>query len=182
MTPNEQQIIEWITQDEARMQALRAVKTLGLEDECLAAGFVRNLVWDRLHGYQQTTPLNDIDVVYFNPHDLNPLTDLDYEQRLNAIVALPWSVKNQARMHLKYGRAPYRSTRDAISYWVETETAIGVRLDEHDALELVAPLGVDSLFAFTISANPQHGQPEVLLARAEQKGWITRWPKLRIEI
>lgn len=182
MTPNEQQIIEWIAQDEVRMRALRAVKTRGLEDACLAAGFVRNLVWDKLHGYVQTTPLNDIDVVYFNPHDLNPATDLHYEQRLKAIITLPWSVKNQARMHLKYGRAPYRSTRDAMSYWVEKETAIGVQINAHNALELVAPLGVESLFAFTISANPQHGMPEVLLARAEEKGWTARWPKLRIEI
>lgn len=179
---SEQQILEWIAQDDMRMRALRAVQTLGLHDVCLAAGFVRNLVWDRLHRHAQTTPLNDIDVVYFNPHDLSPETDSRHEQQLKALLALPWSVKNQARMHLKYGREPYLSTRDAISYWVEKETAIGVRLNAQDALELVAPLGVDSLFAFTISANPRHGMPEILLSRAREKGWTTRWPDLRIEI
>jgi len=178
----QKKIIEWIKQDEMRMQALKAAQTLNLNDWCLAAGFVRNLVWDRLHGLAQNTPLNDIDVIYFNPANLSPEADREYEQRLNDVIPLPWSVKNQARMHLKYGREPYTSSSDAISYWVEVETAIGVKLDANSQLELVAPLGIESLFGYTISANPKHGQPDVLLARAREKGWIRRWPGLSVKI
>lgn len=47
----QQQIIQWLQQDNERMTVLRTVRRLGLNDWCLGAGFVRNLVWDRLHGY-----------------------------------------------------------------------------------------------------------------------------------
>lgn len=179
----ERQILSWIEQDALRMNALRAAQKLGLSDWCLAAGFVRNLVWDRLHHYPHISPLNDIDLVYFNAQDVSPETDSNYERQLATLAPdLPWSVKNQARMHLKYGRDPYSSSSDAISYWVEIETSIGVRLNDDNRLELVAPLGVDSLFAYTISANPKHGIPEVLLQRAREKRWTERWPRLTVKL
>ena len=40
-------IERWISQDGQRMAALEAARHLALPDWCLAAGFVRNLVWDR---------------------------------------------------------------------------------------------------------------------------------------
>ncbi len=180
---DQQQILAWIEQDPLRMRALHEAQKLGLDDWCLAAGFVRNLVWDRLHHYRHNSPLNDIDLVYFNPHDLSPETDRNYEYQLaERAPDLPWSVKNQARMHLKYGRPPYTSSSDAISYWVEIETAVGVRLKENNQLQLVAPLGIESLFAFTISPNPKHGVAGVLQQRARDKQWTKRWPKLTIKL
>lgn len=180
---DQQQILAWIEQDPLRMRALREAQKLGLNDWCLAAGFVRNLVWDRLHQRSDNSPLNDIDVVHFNSQDLSPETDRQYEKQLETLAPdLPWSVKNQARMHLKYSREPYTSTCDAMSYWVEIETAVGVRLNADNQLELVAPLGIDSLFTFTISANPKHGIPEVLQQRARDKRWTERWPQLAIKL
>jgi len=88
----EQQIIAWIKQDTSRMEALQLVSQLPLPDWCLGAGFVRNLVWDRLHQYQENTPLNDIDVVYFDPDNTSPDADIGYEQRLCALSSHPWSV------------------------------------------------------------------------------------------
>ncbi len=68
----QQQIIQWIEQDEMRMLALRTARQLTLNDWCLAAGFVRNLIWDRLHGFSHSSPLNDIDVIYFNSQGSYP--------------------------------------------------------------------------------------------------------------
>ena len=48
------------------MKALEALATLDLPDAWIAAGFLRNLVWDYLHGYKTMTPLNDLDVIYFD--------------------------------------------------------------------------------------------------------------------
>jgi len=176
----EQQIIAWIKQDASRMEALQLVSQLPLPDWCLGAGFVRNLVWDRLHQYQENTPLNDIDVVYFDPDNTSPDADIGYEQRLCALSSHPWSVKNQARMHLRHGHAPYSSTAEAISHWVEIETAVGAKLNAAGEIELVAPLGIEALFNFTISHNPRHSQPWILRERAVEKGWLTRWPRLHI--
>ena len=36
--------------DQQRMEMLKVVAGLALPDCCIAAGFVRNLVWDHLHG------------------------------------------------------------------------------------------------------------------------------------
>ena len=52
----------WLTNDPARMAALTIAAAQELPDWCLAAGFVRNLVWDKLHDFSSSTPLNDIDV------------------------------------------------------------------------------------------------------------------------
>jgi hypothetical protein len=42
-------IKDWIKKDLERMGALQTASTLQLNDWCIAAGFVRNMVWDKLH-------------------------------------------------------------------------------------------------------------------------------------
>jgi hypothetical protein len=185
-----EQIGEWIRADVWRMEALRQARSLRLPDWWLAAGFVRNLVWDRLHGYSPSTPLNDIDLVYFNPDYFDPdyfdsvhacmRADREHERHLERASALPWSVKNQARMHERHGHRPYESIEEALSVWVERETAVGVTLGDDDRLRLIAPFGVGSLLAGRVTHNPRHGDPEVFRRRVAAKGWLRRWPKLDI--
>lgn len=182
MKEREQQIITWLSEEPLHVRALMEVQKLGLNDGWLAAGFVRNLVWDRLHGYARVTPLNDIDVVYFNPEDRSVEADERLEQRLRAAAPeLPWSVKNQARMHERHGHAPYASSAQAISYWVEVETAIGARMNADGQIELNAPLGLENLFHLTITPNPRHAIPAVFAERVSTKGWLRLWPKLEVQ-
>lgn len=182
MKEMEQRIITWLAEEPLHLRALTEVRKLGLNDAWLAAGFVRNLVWDRLHGYDQATPLNDIDVVYFSPENCSSLEDQRLEQRLlQSSPDLPWSVKNQARMHQRHGHAPYTSSAQAISYWVEVETAIGARMNPAGQIELNAPLGLEALFTFTITPNPRHAIPAVFVERISSKGWLTRWPELVVQ-
>ncbi|WP_434154138.1 nucleotidyltransferase family protein [Pseudomonas sp. JZ134] len=47
---------DWIAEDPLRCQVLTCVAQLHLPDAWVAAGFVRNLVWDHLHGYTVPTP------------------------------------------------------------------------------------------------------------------------------
>lgn len=162
------------------MNALRAARTLSLPDWCLAAGFVRNLVWDHLHDYPVPTPLNDLDLVYFDRTCVEPCNDLMLEHRLKDLCPMPWSVKNQARMHDKNGLPPFASTADAIGHWVEVETAVGVFMDGDDCLHLVAPLGTESLMAGRITVNPRFPQPQVLQKRLNDKGWLRTWPNLSV--
>ncbi|EPC5614296.1 nucleotidyltransferase family protein [Yersinia ruckeri] len=174
----QQQVIEWIQADNQRMTALRYARNLGLNQWCLAAGFVRNRVWDSLHNYHQATPLNDIDLVYFDRENCSAERDKWLESHLLTQSPLPWSVKNQARMHLRSGRPPYASTQDAISYWVEIETAIGVRLEQDDTLTLIAPFGLHALFDSTITFNPKNGDLATFHQRVAEKGWLIQWPNL----
>lgn len=174
-------LINWLEADPDRLAALHLAARLNLNDWCLAGGFVRNLAWDRLHGYPVPTPLADIDLVYFDRSDTNPEKDARLEEGLRSVSGLPWSIKNQARMHIRNGDPPYLSTSDAMRYWVEVETAIGARLDTATArLELVAPFGIAALFASTITPNPKRSKPEVFAARVQAKGWLTTWPRLTV--
>jgi len=175
-------IIDLLKSDPWRMRALCAARTLDLPDWLIGAGFVRNLVWDYLHGYEKPTPLTDIDVAYFDPTDLNEGTEKEYEAKLKTIMNENWSITNQARMaRINHFHREYTSTEDAISHWPETATAIGVRLNNNDNIELIAPYGTDDLMNLVLRMTPDLGDgKEYFLKRIEKKQWMTKWPKLKI--
>ena len=170
----------WLQADTERMSALAFATELNLPDWCLAAGFVRNLVWDQLHAYHQPTPLTDLDLIYFDPGNTSEQRDRELEAQLNARSAAPWSVKNQARMHHRNGDAPYHSTADAMSYWVEVETAVGVRLNKNAEVQLIAPFGLDSLMDGYLSLNPKRPKPDAFAQRQTNKAWLSIWPRLKV--
>ncbi|MCK2042452.1 nucleotidyltransferase family protein [Chromohalobacter sp. TMW 2.2308] len=176
----EAQIKKWIEQDAERMEALSIAADLCLPDWCLAAGFVRNLAWDKVHGFSAATALNDIDLVYFDPKDINEARDRRIEAKLRSSSDFPWSVKNQARMHERNVDDPYTSTTNAMSYWVEVETAVGATLDASREVVLVAPFGVEPLFNFTITLNPNRPKPVDFRKRVAGKRWQEIWPKLTV--
>lgn len=66
-----EELIALIKEDRMRTEALGHVSELSLPQCYIAAGFVRNLVWDSLHGL--ATPLNDVDVIYFDPQSQTPM-------------------------------------------------------------------------------------------------------------
>ncbi len=173
------QLIRLLTQDPARMALLHAASTLQLQDWCLAAGFVRNLVWDSLHHFKAPTALADIDLIYFDPTDLSAQKEYNYEQQLHRLAPVNWSVKNQARMHTRNGDAPYSSSTDAMRYWPEVETAVGVRLVNAE-IEILAPFGLASLFAGKITLNPQRPKQDVVQTRVTDKKWLIQWPQLEL--
>lgn len=45
---------------------MKAVADLGLPQGCIAAGYIRNFVWDSQHRFSQRTPLHDVDVLYYD--------------------------------------------------------------------------------------------------------------------
>jgi uncharacterized protein len=178
---HEQQLCEWIAADPLRMRALEIARELDLPDWCIAAGFVRNLAWDKLHGYAQPTPLSDIDLIYFDRSDMTTARERALEARLAAIdPALPWSVRNQARMHVRNGDTPYGSMLDAMRHWVELETALGVTLEEDGRLRIVSAFGLDTLFAKMVTHNVAYRSHGEFAARLVQKKWLQRWPELRV--
>lgn len=160
--------------------ALRLVARIGPPGAWIGAGFLRNAVWDVLHGRTpDVASLADIDVVHLDAAALDPARDAAWEVTLHAALPLPWSVTNQARMHGRNGHAPYRDTADALAHWPETATAIAVRWRKGE-VELLAPHGTDDLLGLLLRPTPAFEQRrEVVAARASAKGWLRRWPLLR---
>jgi hypothetical protein len=94
--------IEKLLEAHADLHALLSqVESLDLPDGWIGAGFIRNAVWDVLHGYPiDASRLNDVDVIYFDPADAGEDRDAVLERKLKASAPdVPWQVRNQARMH-----------------------------------------------------------------------------------
>ena len=170
-----------VGRDPQAMAELRAARALALPDWCIAAGFVRNRVWDHLHGISPPRPPADIDVLYYDATDLSKEREADYEKRLDTLLpGLPWQVRNQARMHVWKGVPQHRDTAHSMTYWLETVTAVGVRLEADDSLTVIAPLGIDDLVnlrcrptAFGRTRRDEYDQ------RVATKRWRELWPKVR---
>lgn len=175
----QQQIISLLKADDIRMRALKAVHSLQLPDGLIAAGFVRNVIWDHIYKLPVPTPLDDIDVIYYCPLDRSELRDKDIEQQLKTLEPnLPWSVKNQAHMHLKNGDRPYQNTVDAMSFWPEKQTAIGAKLDKYGKIKIEHCFDLSLSFNGEITHNPARSI-EVFQKRIASKSWLKSWPQLK---
>ncbi|HAS41130.1 MAG TPA: nitrate reductase [Microscillaceae bacterium] len=182
----ERKLTEWLHQDVQKIEVLMAVKKLtdahqNLGSFFVAAGFLRNMYWDQVHAFP-STPLADIDVVYFHKQHPDKAQDEMLEQALTQhLPSIPWSVKNQARMHTKSGHVPYISLEDALSNWVETATAIGVRVADNHRLEFIAPWGYQDLVDLVLRPTPFFEQQlTVFEERIQSKKWLEKWPKLKV--
>lgn len=176
----EQEIKGLIANDQLMMDVLKYVRELRLKDCWVGAGFVRNKVWNYLHGYQNQLGSSDVDVVYYDNDNMDPANEKVLEESLSRKIPLEWSVTNQARMHADNGDHQYYSTEDAISYWPETATAIAVRLTDKNELEMIAPYGLDDLLSMTIRISPKFKDPIKYKQRLADKHWQERWPMATI--
>jgi hypothetical protein len=181
MTSGPEIVAGIVGRDPAALAQLRAVRALALPDWCIAAGFVRNRVWDHLHGISPARAPADIDVLYYDASDLAKANEAEHETRLDALLpGLPWQVRNQARMHVWKGLAQHRDTAESMIYWLETVTAVGVRLEADDSLTVIAPLGTDDLV--NLRCQPTafgRTRRHEYQARVTAKRWAELWPKVR---
>lgn len=171
-----------LRRDAVRWRLLDVVSHLDLPDCWIAAGFIRNAVWDALHGRAPQTPLGDVDVIWFDPDHCEESRDRDIEEKLRVVVpAIDWSVKNQARMHARNQDRPYQSSTDAMRYWPETATAVAARLSRKDQLEIASPLGLDDLFNLVLRPTRRFVAEKLPIfeQRVQSKAWLESWPLLK---
>ncbi|WP_117170013.1 nucleotidyltransferase family protein [Paraliobacillus sediminis] len=182
---NEKDIINLIQNDREMMTILRTAKTLNLPDWWICAGFVRSKIWDTLHAFTAKTNPTDIDVIYFDKDNTDEVTEKNYEAVLKELLPnVPWSVKNEARMHLVNDIPPYMSSEDAISKFPETATALGVKLDTKDNVILTAPCGIVDVLNLEVKPTAYFKETakraQFYEKRIKQKNWQSIWPKLKI--
>jgi hypothetical protein len=169
------------------MQVLRTARYLDLPDWLVFSGAVYQRVLNSLTGRDLDYGIKDYDLGYFDP-------DVSYEaedaviRRVAAAFAAPLSqmveVRNQARVHLWFeGRfrepyAPLTSSAEALARFVSPLYAVGVRLEASETLTIVAPFGLDDLFAMRLRPNPI--RPTNGFARTAASA-AARWPELNVE-
>lgn len=159
-------------------EALQAVRAAAGAGGWIGAGFVRNAVWDAAQGRAFEKPV-DVDVLILD-------ADWDAEDRLQRQLAeaapgVPWSVRNQARMHVRHGDAPYASIADAMRRWPETATAVAVRADGTGGLWIIAPFGLADLMRGVLRPTEDSARCRKAFGeRLRRKKWLTRWPALTL--
>ncbi|MED0670739.1 nucleotidyltransferase family protein [Aneurinibacillus aneurinilyticus] len=186
MIKNHKDIIDLVQNDDMMMKILNIVKFLKLPDCWICAGIIRNRIWDALHHFEEPTMIEDVDVIYFDSNSIDEKIDKSIEERLYTIHPnINWSVKNQARMHKRNGDDPYKSTEDAVSKFPETATAIAVRLNEEDNVDLITPCGIEDLVNLIVRPTKHflrnaNTKAKVYEDRLQKKKWQEKWDKLAI--
>jgi hypothetical protein len=150
----------------------------------LGGGFVRNLIWDKIHGISSKT--KDVDIFYFNRENISKEADFKIECFLNdRYPSTNWSVKNQARMHIYNEEKQYESLNEAIKKFPETASAVICRLNDKHQLEIIAPYGLRDLFKLTLRPTKhfQRSGTKMLkyYRRVKSKKWNTIWKGLKTQ-
>jgi hypothetical protein len=180
---------ELIRSSDWLMRVLTTVRDARIAGSWVGAGVLRDLVWDERFGTGfDPHNVRDVDVAYFDPDDLDRANDDRTTQRLNtAWPAVPWEARNQAAVHLwyraKFGGGPVTpltSIADAVGTWPETATAVAVRLDGADHLDICAPLGVADLLDGVWRPNPRRITLERSLERLARQQPTLRWPGVKV--
>ncbi|MDR6551656.1 hypothetical protein J2736_002845 [Paenibacillus qinlingensis] len=185
MLKSREDIIALVGTDEWMMDILRVARSLQLPDWWVCAGFVRSKIWDVLHEREERTPLADIDVIYYDASNTSEASERMFEEQLQQIMPhLPWSVKNQARMHVVNHIPPYSSSVDAMSKFPETATALGLTLDDQEQVQLAAPCGIDDVLQIIIRPTPYFAENKDLVTiferRLVQKDFKSKWSKVTV--
>ena len=168
----EETIVEQIQADPEMMAVLAIIRDLNLADAWLAAGAVRNFIWNLLSGRPGFDATTDMDLVFYDPAISYEETQLIEQELKKKFPQYAWEVKNQVYMHQHSpGTAPYTSACDAVSKYPEQCTALAVRLRKDGQLELFLPYGTRDIEDFIVQPTPHFlASPERLAVYTERIG------------
>jgi hypothetical protein len=151
-----------VRSDPDLMQMLASIRRVRLPQWWLVAGCLYQTVWNVLTGRDRGTGIKDYDLIYFDDSDLSWAAEDTVIRRVATATSGcvgPVEVRNQARVHLwfeaRFGTVYPRlySADEAIRRYASIVHAIGVRLDDDNRLDVVAPFGLDDLFSLVIRPN-----------------------------
>ncbi len=180
----ERRLEDIVRSSSSLMQVLTIAREIDLPDWLIFSGAVYQRVLNTLTGRDLDYGIKDYDLGYFDPD-----TSYDAEDAVIRRVAAAFDpplrdlveVRNQARVHLwfegKFGE-PYAQltcTADALNRFTSATFSVGVRLATDDRLTVVAPFGLEDLFALRLRPNPIRATNGFARTAASVAG---RWPEL----
>jgi hypothetical protein len=169
------------------MRVLETACELDLPDWLLFSGAVYQPVLNHLTGRDPDYGIKDYDLGYFDASDISYEAEDLVIRRVAAAFGPPFDalveVRNQARVHVwfegKFGEpyAPLTRSSEALERFVSATFAVGVRLEAHDRMTIVAPFGLEDLFALRMRPNPTRKTRGFARTAA---GLTARWPELMV--
>ena len=180
---NKSEILDSFRENPDMMAILTIIRDLELKDSWLAAGSVRNFIWNLLSDKPAFDRETDVDVIFFDP-EVSYEETLAIENKLREdFPQYQWELKNQAYMHRHSPHTePYVNSCDAMSKYPERCTAIGLRLHADTTLELFAPYGLEDILNFQVRPTPHflenQDRMKLYQKRLSKKNWREKWKNL----
>lgn len=187
MNELETRLVDILRQCPNLMSVLRTTRDIALPDWLIFSGAIYQPVLNHLTGRPLEQGLKDYDLGYFDTSD----TSYDAEDVVIKHVAARFEppirdmveVRNQARVHLWFEAhfgEPYTalsSSAEALTRFVSPLFAVAVRLEADDRMTVIAPFGLDDLFALHLRPNPSRPTTGFERIATAVK---TRWPELSV--
>jgi hypothetical protein len=184
----EERLEEIVRETPALMDVLRRARDLDLPDWLIFSGAVYQRVLNRLTGRDADYGIKDYDLGYFDPTDISYDAEDVVIRRVAAAFEPPLremvEVRNQARVHLwfegKFGEPypPLANSAEALTRFVSPLFAVAVRLEADGGMTIMAPFGLEDLFALRLRPNPL--RPTGGFARTAASA-VARWPEIKVE-
>lgn len=158
---------------------------LGLSETCLVAGALFQTVWNLQCGRAPGDGIDDYDVFYFDRDDVSPEAEARARERAGALVAdlgITLDLCNQARVHHWYQEhfghptAARRSSEDSVGRFLVRCTCVGYALLPSRAPRLVAPFGLEEMYAGILRRNTPTAEAELFDRQVAR--YRARWPHL----
>ena len=169
------------------MTVLETARDLDLPDWLIFSGAVYQRVLNHLTGRDIDYGIKDYDLGYFDASDTSYEAEDAVIRRVAAAFEPPLrdmvEVRNQARVHLwfeaKFGEAysPLAETAEALERFVCPLFSVGVRLEADDSLTILAPFGLNDLFAMRLRPNPVRWTAGFARTAASV---TARWPEVTV--
>jgi uncharacterized protein len=170
------------------MRVLETARDLDLPHWLIVSGAIYQRVFNHLTGRDPDYGIKDYDFAYFDASDLSYEAEDVVIRQVAAAFEPPLremvEVRNQARVHVwfegHFGEpyAPLSSSAEALARFVSPIFSVGARLEADDRLTIVAPFGLEDLFAMRLRPNPVRRTGGFARTAANVK---SRWPELSVE-
>jgi len=169
------------------MRVMRTMRELDVPDWVIFSGAIYQRVLNHLGDRDLDYGIKDYDVGYFDASDISYEAEDVVIRRVAAAFEPPLrelvEVRNQARVHVWFeGRfnepyAPLSSSAEATERFVSPMFAVGVRLQADDRMSIIAPFGLEDLFARRLRPNPNRTSPNFPRIAASAQA---RWPEIEV--
>lgn len=173
-------ILEIVKNSNRITSIIRTIKLINTENLMLTGGSLRNVVWNYQHYFIEEYELEDCDIIFYNSTNLSKDYEKSIKNRLEYLNPdIKWSVKNQARMHIRNGHKPYNGIYNAISAFPETCSSVAIDKNWN----IISPYGLEDLLNLIVTPTPFciENEIEVYDRRIRQKNWLDKWADLKIK-